>query len=70
MKCLNSMLLLCLLAAANIARAGTCTIITPAAFHPVRGDDQRAARCACRHGGIFRRGVSHRLPILPGVLIR
>ncbi|KUQ27005.1 fimbrial protein [Enterobacter hormaechei subsp. steigerwaltii] len=29
MKCLNAMLLLCLLAAANMARAGTCTTITP-----------------------------------------
>lgn len=29
MKCLNAMLLLCLLAAGSIARAGTCTTITP-----------------------------------------
>lgn len=29
MKCLNTMLLLCLLAAGSIARAGTCTTITP-----------------------------------------
>ena len=29
MKCLKAMLLLCMLAAANMARAGTCTTITP-----------------------------------------
>ena len=48
MKCLNAMLLLCLLAAANMARAGTCTTITPQLSTLSVGTINEIGRASCR----------------------
>lgn len=69
MKCLNAMLLLCLLAAANMARAGTCTTITPQLSTLSVGTITCSAmRLSAQWYFLARR--QPQAPILPGVLIR